>query len=99
MKAPASISLAIWQASITGIRRHVVAANSLVRIQNRCCLLQIANFSSKPQVVYSGQYLAVADLYDDRDDVDHAVHSFSSTSPSPISTSALIPLSLPMCLL
>jgi hypothetical protein len=67
---PSSISSQPWQASVTGIRRHVVAANSLVRIQNQCCLIQIANFSSKSQVIYPGERLAVADLY--ADDI-HAV--------------------------
>ena len=82
VKTPASISLDNWDASITGVRRHVVAANSLVRIRNRCCLLQIANCSSKPQVISSGQYLAVADLYDDCDDVSNVTHVVSSASPT-----------------
>ncbi|CAF3794553.1 unnamed protein product [Rotaria sordida] len=62
---PSSISSEAWQASVTGVRRHVVAANSLVRIKNQCCLIQVANCSSKAQVICPGQHLAVADLYDD----------------------------------
>jgi hypothetical protein len=69
-KTPSFISSEDWQASITGIRRHVVAANSLVRVKNQCCLLQVANCSSKVQVIYPGQYLAVADYFDD--DIDEA---------------------------
>ncbi|CAF4284930.1 unnamed protein product, partial [Rotaria sordida] len=38
VNTPSSISSEAWQASVTGVRRHVVAANSLVRIKNQCCL-------------------------------------------------------------
>jgi hypothetical protein len=80
-KTPSFISSDDWQASITGIRRHVVAANSLVRVKNQCCLLQVANCSSKVQVIYPGQYLAVADYYDN--DIDEVTRVLSSTSLSP----------------
>ena len=68
VKTPYSLSTDIWEASVTDIRRHVIAANLLVRIENQCCLIQIANCSLKPQVIYPDQYLAVAVLNEGDDD-------------------------------
>ena len=88
VKTPDFISSKTWEASVTGVRRHVVAANSLVRINDNCCFIQVANCSSKGQVIYPGENLAVADLYDDNDinDVTHMQPSTSlTTSPSSLS--------------
>lgn len=94
VKTPSFLSTDIWDASVTGIRRHVIAANSLVRIENQCCIIQIANCSSKPQVIYPDQHLAVADLYEG--DIDGATGTLTtetllttSTSPSFISSNSI----------
>ncbi|CAF3755177.1 unnamed protein product, partial [Rotaria sp. Silwood1] len=76
-----------WQASISGIHRHVIAANSLVRIENQYCFIQVANCSSKPQVLYPGQHLAIADLYDgDNNENTHALSILSLTTTPTSST-------------
>ncbi|CAF4781686.1 unnamed protein product, partial [Rotaria magnacalcarata] len=35
VKTPSSISSVTWEASVSGVHRDVIAANSLVRIQNQ----------------------------------------------------------------
>ncbi|CAF5037094.1 unnamed protein product, partial [Rotaria sp. Silwood1] len=87
VKTPSSLSSDTWQASISGIHRHVIAANSLVRIENQCCFIQVANCSSKPQVIYPGQHLAIADLYDgDNNEITHAQPILSLTTTRTSST-------------
>ncbi|CAF1454211.1 unnamed protein product [Rotaria magnacalcarata] len=76
VKTPPSVS------SVSGIRRHVTAANSLVRIKNQYCLIQVINCSSKSEVIYPGQYLAIADLYDDDVNNSNCVSPLLSTSTS-----------------
>ncbi|CAF4396540.1 unnamed protein product [Rotaria sp. Silwood2] len=87
VKTPSSLSSDAWDASISGIRRHVIAANSLVRIENQCCFIQVANCSSKPQVIYPGQHLAIADLYDDdTNEITQALPILSLTTAPTSST-------------
>ncbi|CAF4889238.1 unnamed protein product, partial [Rotaria sp. Silwood2] len=82
-----SLSSDAWDASISGICRHVIAANSLVRIENQCCFIQVANCSSKPQVIYPGQHLAIADLYDgDTNEITQALPILSLTTAPTSST-------------
>ncbi|CAF1499961.1 unnamed protein product [Adineta steineri] len=87
VKTPSTISSDLWEASVTGVRRHVIAANSLVRIKNQCCLIQVANLSSKSQVIYPGERLAIADLYEGNDVVNADTHILSTTSLSTTSPS------------
>ncbi|CAF1632214.1 unnamed protein product, partial [Adineta steineri] len=87
VKTPSAISSDLWEASVTGVRRHVIAANSLVRIKNKCCLIQVANLSSKSQVIYPGERLAIADLYQGNDVVNADAHILSTTSLSTTSPS------------
>ncbi|CAF1632204.1 unnamed protein product, partial [Adineta steineri] len=87
VKTPSTISSDIWEASVTGVRRHVIAANSLVRIKNQCCLIQVANLSSKSQVIYPGERLAIADLYEGNDVINADTHILSTTSLSTTSPS------------
>ena len=92
VKTPFSLSTDIWEASVTGIRRHVIAANLLVRIENQCCLVQIANCSSKPQVIYPDQYLAVADLYEGDDDTCQTLTistSYTTFASPPLSSNSI----------
>ncbi|CAF3901614.1 unnamed protein product, partial [Rotaria sp. Silwood1] len=57
------------------------------RIENQCCFIQVANCSSKPQVSYPGQYLAIADLYDgDNNEITHALPILSLTTTTPTSS-------------
>ncbi|CAF4752420.1 unnamed protein product, partial [Rotaria sp. Silwood2] len=87
VKTPSSLSSDAWDASISGICRHVIAANSLVRIENQCCFIQVANCSSKPQVIYPGQHLAIADLYDgDTNEITQALPILSLTTAPTSST-------------
>jgi len=90
VKTPDFISSQTWEASVTGVHRHVIAANSLVRINNKCCLIQVANCSSKVQVIHPGQNLAVADLCDEHiNDVTRIQTSASlSTTPTSLSSSS-----------
>ncbi|CAF4881812.1 unnamed protein product, partial [Rotaria socialis] len=82
VKTPPSVLSDAWEASVSGIRRHVIDANSLVRIKNQGCLIQVINCSSKSQVIYPGQYLAIADLYDDDVNNSNCVLPLLSTSTS-----------------
>lgn len=84
---PHFLSSITWDASITGHRRYVLTANSLVRFTDRTSLVQVMNCSSHQQKLHAGQNVAVADLY--LDDVDFTTQSdsflplpFSSTTSS-----------------
>ncbi|CAF4379420.1 unnamed protein product [Rotaria magnacalcarata] len=86
VKTPSSISSVTWEASVSGVHRDVIAANSLVRIQNQYCTIQVANCCSKSQVIYPGQHFGTADLYDSENDDTTLVlpiTSLSTTSTLP----------------
>ncbi|CAM4845028.1 unnamed protein product [Rotaria magnacalcarata] len=85
VKPPSSILSVTWEASVSDVHRYVIAANSLVRIQNQSCIIQIDNCSSKSQVIYPGQHFATADLYDSEND-DDTTHVLPVTSLSTTST-------------
>ncbi|CAF4539504.1 unnamed protein product [Rotaria magnacalcarata] len=85
VKPSSCISSVTWEASVSGVHRYVIAANSLVRIQNQSCIIQIDNCSSKSQVIYPGQHFATADLYDSEND-DDTTHVLPVTSLSTTST-------------
>ena len=85
VKTPSSLSSDVWEASVSGIRRHIIAANSLVRVKNKSCLIQVINCSSKFQVIYPGQHVAAADLYDD--DTNDATRVFPLMSLSTTASS------------
>ena len=64
VQTPPHLTSQPWDASVVSATRHVLAANALVRIVDRCCLIQIANCSSKSRMIHQGQSLAIADFYD-----------------------------------
>ncbi|CAF5052378.1 unnamed protein product, partial [Rotaria socialis] len=67
VKTPSSISSVTWEASVSGVHRYVIAANSLV-------------------LIYPGQHLGTADLYDSENDDTTLVlpiTSLSTTSTLP----------------
>ena len=68
VQTPDTLTCHTWDASVTGSRRKLAVVNTLVRIRQRSCTLQVANASSPKRAVHCDQYLAVADLHINDDD-------------------------------
>ncbi|CAF4640479.1 unnamed protein product, partial [Rotaria magnacalcarata] len=81
VKVPSSVASHTWDASLTGHRSHIATANSLIRFTDRKSFVQIANCSSRQQLVYRGQHVALADLYLDDLTSNIAIHSLLSSLP------------------
>ncbi|CAF3343626.1 unnamed protein product [Rotaria socialis] len=81
VKVPSSVASHTWDASITGHRSHIATANSLIRFTDRKSVAQTANCSSRQQLVYRGQHIALGDLYLDDLISNIAIHSLVSSLP------------------